>query len=242
MNLYRVLPPPPEAFSLDREEDRLALAEAYAPRSSQSVRAVMVTDSAGATQGKSGTSNNLSRGADRRLLSIFRESSDAVLVGATTVRTEPVPLPRGTPLVVLCASGDLTNHQIFSRGGPSERLLVVTDPVHQASLAEALGDLPWDLLPTESGLSAHALVSRIRASVSGDHLLVEGGRKVWDFLAPVTTELLVSITPPPQDVGQGVPPWWTGSREDFELCSLYRDDEQMLYYRHVGTSAARPGR
>lgn len=241
MNLYRVLPPPPEVFSFDREEERLALAEAYAPLGSQSVRAVMVTDSAGATQDQSGTSNNLSRGVDRKLLSVLRENSDAVLVGASTVRSEPVPLPRGTPLVVLCASGDLTNHRLFSRGGPSERLLVVTDPAHQGSLAEALGDLPWDLLPTETELSAHALVGLIRAFVAGDHLLVEGGRKVWEFLAPVTTELLVSITPPPRDVGQGVPPWWPDSRDDFELCSLYRDDEQMLYYRHVRTSAARPG-
>ena len=241
MNLYRVLPAPPEVFTFDHEEERLALAEAYAPLGSQSMRAVMVTDSAGATLGKSGTSRELSRGVDRQLLSVLRENSDAVLVGATTVRSEPVPLPRGRPLVVLCASGDLTNHQLFSRGGPSERLLVVTSPAHQGSLSEALGDLPWDLLPTETELSAQALVGLISGSVAGDHFLVEGGRKVWEFLAPVTTELLVSITPPPRDVGQGIPSWWPGSRDDFELSSLYRDDEQMLYYRHVRTSAARPG-
>ena len=103
MNLYRVVPPPPEVYDLSAESSRQAIEQLYQPEGSSSVRAIMVTNSAGDTIGPQGSSQGLSQGADRALLSILRENSDAVVVGASTIRREPVPLPR-------------TKHSGISRG------------------------------------------------------------------------------------------------------------------------------
>lgn len=241
MNLYRVIPSPPEVYDLASEEGRGNFLEHYAPTASESVRAIMVTNSAGDTVDHAGTSENLSRGADRAVLGLLRENADAVVVGASTIRSEPVPLPRTTPLVVLSASGDLHGHTLFSRGAPGEKLLVASAPSHRKTLADALEGLPWELLPWDTEAPPEELQTLLRESTSSSHLLVEGGRKIWEFCAPITTELLIAATPPPRDSHQGIPPWWPGSPGDWELRSLFTDDAKMLYYRHEIAAAARPG-
>lgn len=241
MNLYRVIPQPPQVFDLTSEDDRRALANHYAASGSESVRAVMVTNSSGDTVDSAGTSEGLSHGADRTLLGLLREGADAVVVGASTIRREPVPLPRTTPLVVLSASGDLRGHKLFSRGAPNERLLVASAPAHQESLASALEGLPWELLPWDPEASPAELQEVLRGTTSSGHLLVEGGARVWEFFAPITTELLIATIPPPRDSHQGIPRWWPGSPANWELRSLFTDDAKMLYYRHEISAAARPG-
>lgn len=241
MNLYRVIPPPPEVYDLTSEKDQLRLTDHYAASGSESVRAIMVTNSAGDTVDSAGTSESLSRGADRKVLGLLRESADAIIVGASTIRSEPVPLPRTTPLVVLSTSGDLHGHKLVSRGAPDERLLVASAPSHRESLARALEGLPWELLPWDTQAPPEELQKTLRETASSRHLLVEGGRKVWEFCAPITTELLIAATPPPRDSHQGIPPWWPGSPSNWKLRSLFTDDAKMLYYRHEISAAARPG-
>jgi len=241
VNLYRVIPSPPEFFDLTQDQDRQNVALAYAPSRSTSLRAIMVTDSSGRTIDASGTSGQLSQGADRALLGLLRESSDAVITGASTLRAEPVPLPRHTPMVVLTRTGDLSGHQIFSRGAASERLLVMTSEEHRSSLESTLEGLPWELIPMSGEASPHEVQQAIVQVTSGAHLLVEGGRVTWEFFEALTTELLVASVPPPRDSHQGIPPWWPGPVDTVELASLYTDDAKMLYYRYVLPSAARPG-
>lgn len=241
MNLYRVIPQPPEVFDLTREGDREILVDHYAATGSSSVRAIMVTNSSGHTIDAAGTSENLSHGADRKMLGLLREASEAVVVGASTIRREPVPLPRTTPLVVLSASGELHGHTLYSRGAPGERLLVAAPVAHQESLSDALEGLPWELLPWDTKAPPEELQRVLEDKLSARHLLVEGGRVVWEFCAPITTELLIATTPPPRDPHQGIPPWWPGSPSNWELRSLFTDDAKMLYYRHEIASAARPG-
>lgn len=241
MNLYRVFPPPPEAFDLSASESRTAVAEHYGALGESSVRAVMVTNSSGDTIDPEGSSEGLSRGADRKLLGILREEADAVVVGASTIRQEPVPLPRSTPLIVLSARGDLRNHRLVSRAAPNERLIVAAPLESKNALEVALSSLTWEHLPWEPTDSAQTLVDAIRERTQGKHLLVEGGRITWEYFAPQTTELLISTTPPPENSHQGIPPWWPGTRAEWELRSLFTDDQRMLYYRHVLVTAARPG-
>ena len=241
MNLYRVIPPPPEVYDLASTEGQQRLTEHYAASGSESVRAIMVTNSSGDTVDASGTSESLSRGADRKLLGLLRENADAVIVGASTIRLEPVPLPRTTPLVVLSASGNLQGHRLYSRGGPDERLLVAAPLAHRESLTRTLEGLPWELLPWDAGASPDRLQAMLLETAGAGHLLVEGGRKVWEFCAPITTELLIATIPPPRDSHQGIPPWWPGSPTNWELRSLFTDDAKMLYYRHEIATAARPG-
>ena len=240
MNLYRVLPPPPEVFDLKEPQSHRALVEMYRPDGDHSARAIMVTNSAGDTVSPEGSSTQLSRGADRALLAALREDADAVVVGASTIRHELVPLPRHTPLVVLSASGDLRGHQLLSRHAPEERLIIATPAEHHDHLAEALREVPWEPLAWNPGNPPEELADAVRALVNGGHLLIEGGQMTWEYCAPLTTELLISTTPPPRDHHQGIPPWWPTSLEDWELRSLLTDDDKMLYYRHVAPAAARP--
>lgn len=230
-HVYRVIPQPPLIWNLTSEPDREAIRSHYSPSGEESVRAIMVTDSAGRTQGPSGTSEGISRGVDRALLALLREMSDVVVVGATTVRREPVPLPRSTPLVVLSRSGNLDSHQLRSRGFPGERLIVVVPPEHRQRASAGLGDIAHELLPLNVK-SPGALLSEIRSLTAARHVLVEGGRATWEFFAPETHELLVSSTPPPTEAGGGIPPWWPASSEPWSLAGLLTDDAKMLYYRY----------
>lgn len=240
MNLYRVFPPPPEVYDLSVADSRKAIERLYQPAGSASVRAIMVTNSAGDTVSPQGSSHGLSRGADRALLGVLRESADSVVVGATTIRAETVPLPRTTPLIVLCASGDLRDHQLVSRGADKERLIVAAPPEHHHALEGALGDLPWEHLEWDPAQAVDHLLDDILARTGGEHVLVEGGKITWQLFAPLTTELLIATIPPPRDQHQGIPPWWPGDPAHWELRSLLTDDEKMLYYRHEIAPAARP--
>jgi riboflavin biosynthesis pyrimidine reductase len=241
VNLYRVIPQPSEVYNLESKDSRQALAKLYTPEQPSSVRAVMVTNSAGETVSPEGSSSGLSRGSDRALLAVLRESADVVIVGATTIRNEPVPLPRTTPLAVLSASGDLRHHHLNSRGSTEERLIIATPSGSKHSLDVALGGLPWEHLPWDPTVSPQVLIGAVRQLIPGAHVLVEGGRMTWEYLAPLTTELLIATTPPPRDQHQGIPPWWSGDVSQWELASLLTDDAKMLYYRQVLRSAARPG-
>lgn len=240
MNLYRVFPPPPEVYDLSVADSRQAIQRLYQPQGSSSVRAIMVTNSAGETVSPQGSSRGLSQGADRALLGVLRESADAVVVGATTIRSEPVPLPRTTPLIVLCASGDLHDHQLVSRGADKERLIVAAPAERGDALGRALGDLPWEHLEWDPAQAVDDLLDNILSKAGGRHVLVEGGKITWELFAPLTTELLIATIPPPRDQHQGIPPWWPGDPSHWELRSLLTDDAKMLYYRHEIAPAARP--
>jgi hypothetical protein len=101
--------------------------------------------------------------------------------------------------------------------------------------------MPWELLPWDTEAPPEELQRVLQETSSSGHLLVEGGRKVWEFCAPITTELLIATIPPPRDSHEGIPPWWPGSPGNWELRSLFTDDAKMLYYRHEIAAAARPG-
>lgn len=233
MNLYRVFPQPPAAFSMADTDGISEVRSAYSPVGTDSVRAIMVTSPLGETLDSAGSSTALSLGADRRLLGIVREDADAVIVGASTLRAEPVPLPRTTPLVVLTRSGDLHGHQLVSRGAEGERLVVATPRRNADRVRDALEGFTVELLDIGDDISAEALVGNIRSHLGADHLLVEGGRTTWEYLAPLTTELLIATAAPPLNSRQGIPPWWPVPERPWDMASLFTDDARMLYYRHV---------
>ncbi|MDA8777495.1 hypothetical protein N9M74_02530, partial [Pontimonas sp.] len=65
MNLYRVFPQPPAAFSLTDTDGISEVRSAYSPVGTDSVRAIMVTSPLGETLDSAGSSTALSLGADR---------------------------------------------------------------------------------------------------------------------------------------------------------------------------------
>jgi riboflavin biosynthesis pyrimidine reductase len=244
VNLYRVLPPPNQVIAFWSPDDRAVVLEQLTPPRLPWVRAIMVTNSAGDFQGSTGTSAGLTRGADRLLLGLYRQSADVVLTGASTTKAEPVPVPKSTPLCVVTASGDLSGHQIIQ--GPDRRLFIVTTEEGSARATETTGDLNPVVLTIESDgrFSAGDIIRALSPHVSTEHLLVEGGRVLWETFAAMTNELVVAVTPPPLSTHQGIPPWWPGDPSQWTLTSLMTDDEKMLYFRYEteinGVASAKP--
>ena len=232
MNLYRVLPPPSETIPFDHEEDRLAVLATLDPPRLPWVRAIMVTTSQGEYRGSNGTSAGLTKGADRTLLGLYRKSASLVLTGATTVRSEPVPVPRSTPLCVVSSSGDLSGHQIIS--SPDRTLFIVTTEEGASLALESTRDQRPVILTTgpAGSLTSLEIIDCLSPHVDTSHLLIEGGRLLWETFATETNELVVSVTPPPTSNHQGIPDWWPGDRSAWTLTSLMTDDEKMLYFRY----------
>ena len=244
MNLYRVLPPPSQVIPFESPDDRAVVLEQLKPPCLPWVRAIMVTNSAGDFQGVTGTSAGLTRGADRVILGLYRQSADVVLTGASTTRAETVPVPKTTPLCVVTASGDLSGHQITT--GTHRRLFIVTTEEARARVTETAKDLNAVVITIESEgrFSAREIIQALSPHVSTEHLLVEGGRVLWETFAPITNELVVAVAPPPLSTHHGIPPWWPGDRSGWTLTSLMTDDEKMLYFRYEtalnGVASAKP--
>lgn len=196
------------------------------------VRAVMVTTSSGETVGATHTSVGLTRGADRALLGLYRSSADIVLTGAQTVRSEPVPVPASTPMCVVTRSGNLSDHQITS--GPGRSLFVITTESAATRVAADTEGLDAVVLtlPAEDHFGAAAILECLSSVVPVAHVLVEGGKVLWETFAPMTDELCVAVAPPPTSSHQGIPPWWPGDSATWTLTSLMTDDEKMLYFRY----------
>lgn len=233
MNLYQVIPGPPRTIDFSTAEERAALVPTLRPPRAPWVRAIMVTDPAGHTVDSSGTSRGLSRGADRALLALYRENADVVLVGAETIRLEPVPTPRHTPLVIVTASGDLRGHQLIPRAGA--RVLLVTSKAGAGRLADeaTLPGAEVVALPGPGPFFAREILDSLADRVATGNVLVEGGRALWETFAPSTDELCVATTGAPRDDRAGVPAWWPHPPEALALQSLMTDDSRMLYYRYL---------
>lgn len=233
MNLYRVLPDPPGLIPFDAPQEQAAFAATLAPQSLPWIRAVMVANSAGETLGPTGTSAGLTRGADRALLRLYREAADVVLVGASTLRAERVPTPRNAALAIVSASGELRGHQLVVR--ENARVCVITTPHGASAAAQALGDIEHTVLiiDSEAPFSAKAIHAVLQTWCLSDHLVIEGGKALWETFAEWTMELCLAVTPPPLDHHGGIPEWWPGDSSHWTLLSVLSDDEKMLYYRYL---------
>lgn len=240
MNLYQVIPGPPREIPFSTPEQRDALRPELRPPGTPWIRAVMVTNPRGETVDQAGSSRGLTRGADRALLALYRDISSVVIVGAQTIRQEPVPPPRHTPLVVVSSSGDLRGHQLIRREG--SRVLVATSESGARTFrAEpSISGVELVTIPGGGPFLASEILAALSGRVDTDSVLVEGGEALWRCFAPVTDELCLATTGPPRDAHAGVPHWWPRSPETLTLHSLMTDDSQMLYYRYRSAPGGAP--
>jgi riboflavin biosynthesis pyrimidine reductase len=110
----------------------------YAAPDRQWLRVNMVSTVDGAATGDDGTSRSINNGADKVVFDLLRELSDAVVVGAGTVRIEGYAVGR-KPLVVVSRTGSVPPTQRGAEHGQVLMATVSTAPC----LAEArklLGD------------------------------------------------------------------------------------------------------
>ena len=232
MNLYRVLPPPPQAFDLGDDSDLALIAADLAQPATGWVRAVMVTNALGETEGLDGTSGSLTSGVDRTLLGLQRAAFDVIVMGATTARRERVPVPQATPLAVVTSSGDLSGHRLLV--SPGSQLVVVTRTATSARVLETLGDITAEIvtLEGEGPIPATEIRSALSERLGSQSFLLEGGRGVWEAWVDLIDEVVLSVAPPPNDRHGGIPSWWPLDTSSWRLTSLMTDDAKMLYHRY----------
>ncbi len=97
------------------------------------IRSNILIDSSGHPAGVDGTSRTLTRGRDRALLRLLRQSADVIVTGGATVRAEGWHFPPNGVLLVV-SSSDLP----LATCPDPDRLRVVTPGSSTASVAAAL--------------------------------------------------------------------------------------------------------
>lgn len=96
----------PEVFSVD-SKNSTDLAEWWDTLGTEWVRVNLITDTLGNTTGSSGSSQDLTGGADRQVLAALRDVADVVVLGGATVRAEPNCVPRHKDVVIISKSGNV---------------------------------------------------------------------------------------------------------------------------------------
>lgn len=96
----------PEVFVFD-SHDSIAAQNWWDTLGDEWVRVNLITDSLGNAVGPSGSSSDLSGGADRQMLAALRAEADVILLGGETVRAEPDCLPRNRDVVIVSKTGNV---------------------------------------------------------------------------------------------------------------------------------------
>jgi riboflavin biosynthesis pyrimidine reductase len=153
---------------LGADDDLRAL---YAPPDEPWLRVNFVSTVDGAATGDDGTSRSINNGADKVVFDLLREMSDAVVVGAGTVRIEGYAVGR-KPLVVVSRSGSVPATQRSAEQGKVLMATVSTAPY----LEEARSILGRDNVLV---LGSHRVdLARLKDELvlrGFRHLLSEGG-------------------------------------------------------------------
>lgn len=244
--MRRLLPPP------EKSAEDVDVAAAYALPPEPHLRAVFVASADGAATAGSGKSGGLSGETDRRLLLGLRELTDAVLVGAATVRAEgygPVVLsdeaqrrrvdaglaPR-PPIVMMSGTG---------RFDPSARVFVEANQlpivVMSEQAAEAHGsDLGGLAEVVTAGTAELDLPVALQALRDRGllRLQFEGGPAMFGRLlaADLVDELCLTLSPivaggEMRRIVTGLPAVDPPRR--MRLTDLFGDDEGFLFARYA---------
>lgn len=194
-------------------------------RGDEWVRVNVITDALGHAVGPSGTSADLTGGADRALLLALRDIADVVVLGGATVREEPLSVPRSTPVVIVSRSANIPESVIDRAGGG------VTVLHHSSATPPAGAD--GIVLTRFTGAT---MLKAIQA-LGHRKIVVEGGLMIINqFIAGgVVTEWCQTVSPiPGEQSAEVVVPTVTG-----ELTLMAHDDSGFRYTRRLVDGAPR---
>lgn len=223
-HLRRILPSLSDEVDLATDEGQREVASWY--DSPAKVRLNMVTTLTGGARGTDGTSDTITNRADRTILSLIRESADAVLVGAESVRRERYIAPKRTDLVVLSRSGNLGNHKLVPEKG--RRIFVVTPEDSVDAVRDALEGRPIEVL--SAGRTPRDILNVLQ-NVGIERVVCEGGPTVaGQFLdAGVIEELCITVSPA---VTPTIEPFIAATKQPAtRVVSHVVDDEGFSYLR-----------
>lgn len=233
------------ASGYDPQDDagRSWLEGVYAPPVGAFVRLNMITSPTGAAAGSDGTSDTLTSPTDRAILGVIRRLSDAVVVGAATVRAEGYVVPRATRLAIVTTSGALDGHRLDAAPG---RVLLVC-PADRADEVRARAQLPAaEIVPVAGGddLEPAAIVAALRAHGCG-RLVCEGGPRLAARFAAADAidEYCITVAPALEPARTPFLP--VRERIETALAGMLVDDAGFSYLRlrpRRGGSAAAASR
>lgn len=209
-------------FDADDASDARAWWDTLGPRW---VRANLVTDPFGLLTGSTNTSDDLTGGADRRLLTALRDIADVVVIGGETVRAEPLAVPTDTPVVIVSRTATVPETAIRrARGG-------ITVLHHQSAKAPA--GTNGVVLTRFTGSS---IIKAIRA-LGHSTIVVEGGPTLIERLLASGSidEFCLTVSPRAAHTGSAVRlPTFYG-----ELALLAHDTAGYRYWRRRLNGAPR---
>ncbi|WP_300594317.1 dihydrofolate reductase family protein [Microbacterium sp.] len=179
----------------DRDAARAWIAARYGSADPESVRLNMITSLTGSAVGVDGTSETLTGGADRLILSAIRAAADAVIVGAQTVRAEGYLLPRSAALAVVTRSGSLEGLRMPDG---AQQPLIVLCPVPRAKQVKAsVAHLSAEVVGLPADEPTPELVVDALRDRGLRHLVCEGGPSLARQFADsgVIDEYCVTVAP-----------------------------------------------
>ena len=181
--------------------------------------------------GPDGTSDSISNRADRAILKRVRAMSDAIIVGAQTVRAERHTATGATHLVIVSGSGDLEGHRI-SPDDAARSVSVLCPPAAADRVAETMPGAEI-CHPGGDDITVPVMLDWCRDR-SFDRLVVEGGASlIGQFLdAGAIDEVCLTQAPV---FGPTDAPGLPGSTADqrFRRAFVAADDLGYLYSRLV---------
>lgn len=216
-------------------DDRIR--ELYTPPRRDWVRMNMIGSLNGRVAGSDGTSDSLSNRADRRILTTIRKMSDAIVVGAETVRNERHLSTRPTWLCVVTATGNLEGHRISPQDAAAS-VLVCCPATAQTEVERTMPGAQVQVLEADRP-GAIALEDVLAALRDRDlrQIVVEGGnRLISQFLDEDRLDEICLTQAPvfaPNDA-KSLPGSFTDTRFEREL--LLEDSAQYLYQRLLKAS------
>ncbi|MFJ6652355.1 dihydrofolate reductase family protein [Microbacterium sp. NPDC091313] len=213
----------------DDDAGREWLDAVYAPPPGAFVRLNMISSPTGAASGADGTSNTLTSPTDRAILGIIRRHSDAVVVGAATIRAEGYVLPRATRLAIVTTTGDLDGHRLDADPG---RVLLVC-PANRVEAVAVRAALPGaQIVPVggEDDLEPSAVVEALAAR-GVVRVVCEGGPTLAARFASagVIDEYCVTVAPVLEPARQPFLP--VDERVDTTVAGMLVDDAGFSYLR-----------
>lgn len=154
----------PDVFSVD-SQNSTDLVTWWDTLGDSWVRVNIITDILGNTVGESGSSRDLTGGADRAVLTALRAAADVVVLGGATVRAEPDSVPRHGDVIIVSASGDIPLEAIKRARGKVTVLLgkdgvapnategLVLGPFTGKSIVKAIRKLGYKKILCEGGVT-----------------------------------------------------------------------------------------
>ena len=191
----------------------------------QWVRVNIITDALGHTVGASGTSHDLTGGADRALLAALRDIADVIVMGGATVRAEPLAVPRNKPVVIVSRSANIPAEAIDRA---EEGITVLHHK--SATLPDGVVGIP---LPRFTGPT----ILKALHALGFQKIVVEGGvTLIGQFLnAGIISEWCQTVSPVPGEQSADVlAPTVKGT-----LTLMAHDDSGYRYSRRVPDGAPR---